>query len=125
MPTKPQTVKRWYLFCEPCSHKQIIQGNDPCHGLTQMKMSPVPGGSPRYDEQEKKTVIKKTVPRLPYAKCPKCGRACVIKKLPDVYNDVFQSIDEDEKKKKEEAERLKRIEDGAPIKVDKDTKFIG
>lgn len=111
---KPQKIKRWFMFCEPCSHKQIIEKFEN-EELVEIKRSHVPGGSPRLNKEKKKIEErpKQSQPRM--FKCPKCGRGCACKKLPDVYSKEFDRLDEKARKDKEDAEKKKRLEDGTPV----------
>lgn len=126
MPKKPQATKRWFVFCEPCSYKQIVAAEEPIpDNLTEIKTVSVPGGSPYIDPETKKTKTKPSQPRLKMVKCPKCGRGVVVKKLPDVYANAYKAIDDEKLKREQEIEKQKRIEDGKPHKREKDEEFMG
>lgn len=126
MPKKPEIVKRWFIFCEPCSYKKILTVDDPSEtDLVEIKTVGTPGGSPFIDPETKKVKAKPTVPRPKKFKCPKCGRGVAIKQLPEVYSKAYKAIDEDRKKRDEEFEKKKRIEDGKPIVRDKEEEFLG
>lgn len=58
-------------------------------------------------------------------KCPQCGRGVVIKALPDVYAKSYDEIDAREAKAREDADKRRRIEDGIPIRREKDPDFLG
>lgn len=110
-------IIRWFIYCEPCSFKQIVHSKDPSDSdLVEIKTSPIPGGSPVYDSERKKTVIKSSKPQNKKFKCPRCGRGIVAKKLPDVYVGAYRDIDEQKRKEQEEYEKKKRVEDGTPIR---------
>ena len=126
---KQQKIKRWFLFCEPCAHKQIIEKFADTE-LVEVKRVNVPGGTPRLDKEKKKIVSRPTQPQPRMFKCPNCGRGCACKKLPDVYAEAYTAIDEKARKEKEALEKQKRAEDGMPIKreefgEDKETEFMG
>jgi hypothetical protein len=133
MPQKPQQkVKRWYLHCEPCGHKQIIEKFEESD-LTEVKRVRVPGGAPRLDKEKKKAVSRPTMAQPRMFKCPSCGRGCACKDLPDVYVNAYKVIDENKRKEKEDLEKEKRAKDGLPVKreafggedEEKKTEFTG
>ena len=119
---KLEKVKRFLLFCEPCSFKKILGTNTP-EDMTPIKTSPVPGGAPKLDPKSGKTLEKKSLNQHAKVKCPQCGRGVTIKPLPDVYSKSYDEIDKREQQAKEAAEKKKRIEDGTPPKLDLD--FLG
>ena len=126
-----KTVKRWLLYCEPCSFKKIILENDSTDDLTEIPLAKTPGGSPTMDEKGKKTVVPSAdgltppvemheikshpgIERNKMFKCPQCGRGVTSKKLPDLYvksiqaeEDLKQKVQDEERKKLQE----KRIAD--------------
>jgi DNA-directed RNA polymerase subunit RPC12/RpoP len=110
---KQEKIKRFLIFCEPCSYKKIY-GTDSPEDLTQIKVSSVPGGSPRLEKG--KTVVPSTQKQLSKVKCPKCGRGVVLRPLPDVYSKSYDEIDKKEQQAREASEKRKRIEDGTPQK---------
>ena len=131
MPQKlQQKVKRWYLHCEPCGHKQIVEKFEESN-LTEVKRVNVPGGAPRLDKEKKKAVSRPTTAQPRMFKCPSCGRGCTCKNLPDVYADAYKTIDENKHKAQEDLEKQKRADDGLPIKrkefgdEEKETEFTG
>lgn len=115
--------KRFLLFCEPCAFKQIFETDQP-DTLTMMKVSDVPGGAPQLDPKTNKAVAKPVTKANPKAKCPKCGRGVVLKKLPDVYVKSFSEIDSRRQKEKDDFERAQRIKDGQPPQKP-DVEFTG
>jgi len=124
--SKKQLVKRWFLFCEPCSYKQIITA-DKCESdtLVEIKTSPIPGGAPRLDPKTKKGKDRPSIQRNKKFKCPQCGRGVTAKSLPPVYVNAFKEVDELKRKEHDELEKKKRIEDGKPVKHEKDPDFLG
>jgi len=128
MPKNQQKVKRWFLFCEPCSNKQIIERFEETD-LLEVPRAKVPGGSPRYDGVKKKTVLSSSTSQPRMFKCPSCGRGCVCKSLPDVYADAYGGIDEKTRIEKIAEEKRKRIEDGIPLQRQEfgedETEFTG
>jgi len=132
MSQRPQKVKRWFMFCEPCGFKKIITADNPeSDELTEVKRVAVPGGAPRLDPVTKKTVFRESLPTTKMFKCLECGRGCICKKLPDVYADAYKAVDDQARKEKEDSEKQKRIEDGTPEKrvagpdYDPDIGFMG
>ena len=124
---KPRKIKRWFLFCEPCSHKQIIEKFEDTD-LYEIPRADVPGGSPKLDPVKKKTVLSPSTPQPKMFKCPQCGRGCACKNLPDVYEKVYKEIDDNKRKEREEEERRKRMEDGKPVErsaEEEETEFLG
>lgn len=127
-----QTIKRWFMFCEPCGFRKIIklEGSE-AEELTEVKRVDVPGGAPKLDPVKKKTVYRDSVSTTKMFKCLECGRGCVCKKLPDVYAKAYKSVDDKVRMEKEEADKQQRIDDGTPIKrvggedYDKDMGFMG
>jgi len=118
---RQEKIKRFLVFCEPCSYKKIYDTNSP-EDLTQIKVSQVPGGTPRLEKG--KIVDRPTHKQLAKVKCPKCGRGVVLKPLPDVYSKSYDEIDKQEQQVREEAEKRKRIEDGTPHKYNP-PEFLG
>ncbi len=118
---RQEKIKRFLVFCEPCAYKKIYSTDNP-EDLIQIKVSPIPGGSPRLEKG--KTVERPAKKQLNKVKCPNCGRGVVMKPLPDVYSKSYDEIDKREQKAKEEAEKKKRIEDGTPTKY-KPPEFLG
>lgn len=126
MPKKPQIIKRWFIFCEPCSYRKIITANDPtASDLVEIKTASVPGGSPVIDPTTKKIKAKPNQERPKKFKCPQCGRGVVAKKLPEVYDKAYKSVDEEKRKRELEEEKQKRLEDGKPPKRNPDADFMG
>lgn len=120
--------QRWFAFCEPCGFKKILDSadNNPVlDGLTSVKLSDIPGGAPELDPSTNKTINKKNLKRLSQVKCPNCGRAITVKKLPDVYSKSFKDIDEREQAEKQQAEKQQRMADGQPLQRDKNPDFLG
>jgi len=115
MPKKPDNTKRWFLFCEPCAFKKIIKADDPADaGLVEIPQAKIPGGVPVLDPKTKKAKDKPDLSRMKKFKCPQCGRGVMIKKLPEVYEKAYKEIDEEKRKKEQELEKQRRIEDGKP-----------
>lgn len=112
---KQEKIKRYMIFCEPCAYKKIYTTEKP-EDLVHIKVSEVPGGSPKLDPKTGKTVFSKNHKQLQKVKCPKCGRGTVLKPLPDVYSKSYDAIDKREQEAREAAEKRKRVEDGTPIK---------
>jgi hypothetical protein len=125
VPKKPTVVKRWFIFCEPCSFKKIVTGDKPGEGLVEIKTASVPGGAPVLDPTTKKTKTKPDLKRPKKFKCPQCGRGVTAKKLPDVYEKAYKAIDEERIKREQEEEKRKRLEDGQPPKRKPDEDFMG
>lgn len=130
--TRPQKIKRWFMFCEPCGFRKIITADNPeSDELTEVKRVDVPGGAPRLDPVTKKTTYRESIPTTKMFKCLECGRGCVCKKLPDVYADAYKSVDDRVRKEKEDADKQRRIDDGTPEKrvagpdYDPDIGFMG
>lgn len=113
---KSKETKRKIIFCEPCSYKEIIYGDDDLDGHSILPTSPVPGGSPILDPATKKTITKSSKKQMKKLKCPKCGRGVAVKNLPSAYVKAFKEVEDRERAKKEEEEKKKRIEDGMPPK---------
>ena len=126
---KPQKVKRWFMFCEPCGFRKIITADEPeSDDLTEIKRVAVPGGAPRLDPVTKKTIYRESLPTTKMFKCLECGRGCVCKKLPDVYADAYKDVDDKIHKDKEDVEKQQRVDDGTPIEApdyDPDIGFMG
>lgn len=119
---KQKKIEKWMVYCEPCSHKQIITNEDPTSAdLTEIKNSDVPGGSPFLDKKTSKTITKPSSPQSKKFKCPNCGRGVIAKKLPSVYENAYKIIEKEKEKKKKEEDKKKRIEDGKPLIRDKES----
>lgn len=116
-----QKNNRFFIYCEPCCYKNIYEEDS--KDLTQIKVSPIPGGSPKLEKG--KTVIRKPINPLSKVKCPKCGRGVVLKPLPEVYARSFAEMEAKQQKLREESERKKRIEDGIPLKRQQPPEFLG
>jgi hypothetical protein len=97
-----KTNKRWIVFCEICSYKQIVEGEEF-----------------KVDLHQIKTTIKDQIK----LKCPKCGRGITVRNLPGAYSSTIKEIEEKQKKEHAERERKKRIEDGTPVQ--RETEFLG
>lgn len=117
-------IKRYMVFCEPCTYRQIIEAAEP-QELTTIKTSAIPGGSPQLDPATKKAVAPPAKPRQQKVKCPKCGRGIVVRDLPEVYAKEYTAIDERRQQERRAADVQKRIEDGKPIRREKDPDFLG
>lgn len=112
---KKQVIKRWFLYCEPCSYKRIITAEEPnCDDLVEIKSSPIPKAGPALDPEAKSIKTPKPAEQPKKVKCPNCGRGVIVKKLPDVYANAFKAVDEETRKKQEAEEKKKRLEDGKP-----------
>lgn len=97
---------RYYLFCEPCGFKGIIEKNED-HNLTPIPTAPIPGGAPKLDPVTKKTVVSKAIPQMPKFKCPKCGRGVSAKHVPPTIDKIFKQR-EDAAKQKERKKELEK-----------------
>ena len=113
--------KRWFVHCDFCSYHRIFEEAD----FTEIKTSPIPGGSPKLNPETKKAEARPPQTQSKKIKCPKCGRGTTVKKLPDVYSKAFKMIDEESQQRHAEAEREQRVKDGEPIKREKDPSFLG
>jgi len=123
---KSNITKRWFVFCEPCSFKQIITSDEPkAENLVEIKSSPIPGGSPRLDAKTKKAKDRPTFDQPKKFKCPNCGRGVRAKKLPDVYSNAYKEVDESRRKREEEQAKKQRLEDGKPHVREADPDFTG
>lgn len=126
MSQKSSVIKRWFIFCEPCSYRQIIIGDKPeAENLVEIKTSPIPGGSPVLDSKTKKAKAKPDIPRSKKFKCPQCGRGVMAKKLPDVHANAYKAVDDARRKREEESEKQKRLNDGKPHVRESDPDFLG
>lgn len=87
---------KYVLFCDFCGIKSVIQDESQLEGLTELTLSPVPGGIPFLDPITKKTVVKKTHERCRVYKCRKCGRGLKVKKYltPDSTHDIPKDTNE-------------------------------
>jgi len=122
---KKQIIKRWFVFCEPCSYKQIITADEPLtDDLVEIKTSAVPRGGPVVDPESKKVKNAPSINQPKRVKCPSCGRGVVVKKLPDVYANAYKAVDEEARRQQEAEEKKKRIEDGKPH-IRTSEEFIG
>jgi hypothetical protein len=117
-------TKRYMIYCEPCTFKKILETNKP-EDMTMIQTSPIPGGAPELDPVTRKTVVKPNKPAPIKVKCPQCGRGVVLKELPEVYAKEYSAIDEKRDKERREKDKRQRIEDGRPIKREKDPDFLG
>jgi len=117
-------VKRWLVFCEPCSYKRILVSSEP-HDLVEVKTAPIPGGAPRLDPETKKAKDRPVTSQPKKFKCPQCGRGVRATKLADPYLAAFKEVDGQKRKREEELEKQKRLEDGQPVKREKDPDFLG
>lgn len=73
------SVKFYMLYCEICGWKKHTDGSD-VGDIYQVKRSPIPGGVPYLDEQNK-TVTPKSHKQPKIFRCQKCGRPCKARKL--------------------------------------------
>ncbi len=118
-----QKSKAKMIFCEPCSFKMILDGDDMPDNLVEIKTSPIPGGIPFIDAKSGKTKTKSNTKQSPKFKCPKCGRGVVVKELQSAYQNTIKQIKDREEKEKIESDRKKRIEDGTPIEKNTELDF--
>lgn len=95
-------VKRWSIFCEICSYKQIVEGEKFETSLPQIK-----------------TTVKDQIK----LKCPKCGRGITVRNIPGAYSNIIKEIEDKKRKEHAELEKKKRIEDGTPVQ--RETEFLG
>jgi len=124
MPKKRETVKRYLIFCEPCSFKKVVESDKP-EDMVLIKRSPVPGGSPRLDAATKQIKGRPVQEPKTMCKCPQCGRGATLKDLPSVYKMTFEQLDEQARLREEELEKQRRLEDGRPHERRPDPDFIG
>lgn len=124
MPKKTSKIKRYLVFCEPCSFKKIVESDKP-EDFFLIKRSAVPSGSPKIDPETKKIKVPKASSQPTMCKCPRCGRGATFKELPPVYAKTYEEIDAKKRKEQEAIERQKRIEDGQPHERNVDEDFIG
>jgi DNA-directed RNA polymerase subunit RPC12/RpoP len=117
-------TKRYMTYCEPCGFKRILETNKPEDMIT-IQTSAIPGGVPQLDPTTNKTILKESKPGPIKVKCPKCGRGVVLKELPEVYAKQYTAIDERKAKERRAADKQQRIQDGKPIKREKDPDFLG
>lgn len=71
--------KRYVIHCDACGYNTVISGANDTVGLHEVKLAPIPGGVPVYDEKQKKTITKKSTPRRKMFKCKKCGRGIIVR----------------------------------------------
>lgn len=117
--------KRQMMFCEPCGFKKIIDFNEQITDLFEVKTSPIQLKIPSLDPVSQKTVQSKFQPQAPRYKCPKCGRLVKVKELLPVYSKLFEQLEQQKVKQKQEEEMRKRLEDGKPVEKKPDPEFTG
>lgn len=120
---------RMMIFCEPCSFKAIIHGQEDLKNYSPIQTASIPGGAPELDQNGKKKV-KPSLENVQKVKCPKCGRGVVVKTLSTPYSSAYKHIDEEKEKKRLEDDRLQRIKDGVPVQkvsepTDQPPQFLG
>lgn len=104
----------------------MITSDEPkAENLVEIKTSPIPGGSPVLDPKTKKAKSKPDIKRSKKFKCPQCGRGVIAKKLPDVHANAYKSVDDERRKREEDAEKRRRLEDGKPHVRESDPDFLG
>lgn len=72
-------AKEFLVNCLYCGKYRVIREPSAIADLTQVTLSRIPGGVPILDPETSKVKNKKTIPRRPMYKCPKCGRGVVLK----------------------------------------------
>ena len=92
------SIKKYVIHCDACGNNIVTDGTDPDKALVEIKMAPIPGGVPFYDEQEKKTITKKSLARPKMFKCPKCGRGATARKCFVVESKHEEQKDEEKSK---------------------------
>jgi hypothetical protein len=69
------SAKLYRLYCEYCNWKMTTDGTDAAaKALVEIKVSAVPGGSPKIDPETKKLTTPKAKQPKKRFKCPQCGR---------------------------------------------------
>jgi hypothetical protein len=85
--------KHFYRFyCEICNWNLVTDGADP--PLHEIKTSPVPGGLPKINPEDKKITTPKSKTRLRKFRCPQCGRVVTAKKIENPQEKIEQYQDE-------------------------------
>ncbi len=103
-------TKLYQLYCEICNWKRITDGSD-VTDMTELKISSIPGGSPKLDPITKKVIEPKSKKPRKRFKCPKCGRAVIPRQI----NDPQTKMNE----KNEELEKIKEADEENRINGDK------
>lgn len=111
------------IFCEPCSFKMILPEGKIPDNLIQIKTASIQSNIPNLDSKSGKIVNKKNKELSKKVKCPKCGRAVVVKELQNSYASTIKKIKEQEAKEKANEDRKKRIEDGKLLDKKPDLDF--
>ena len=91
--------KVYRLYCEICEWKKIVRTSDDIR-LVEIKTSPIPGGSPVYNPETKKTDVPKSKNQPKKFKCPQCGRVIIPKKIIDVQTDIDADTDAEIRRRK-------------------------
>lgn len=110
------------VFCNFCGNKSLVHENDIFMNPrteVQKRLRRITESEEDYQNNSKNVQL----PRL--VKCKKCGRGVVIQKLPKVYKDTIQKIEQKNSIEEREKERLQRIKDGQPYTRNVDDDFIG
>lgn len=119
--------KRTMIYCEPCAFKKIFEPDESIN-LVEIKRSSVQLKGPKLNPASGTTNPAGSMTKTKMVKCPKCGRGVVVKELQSAYTKVYEEIDRREQKAREEADRIKRLEDGKPHErqnKDLDPDFLG
>jgi hypothetical protein len=101
----------------------MIIESDETLDLSEIPISPVPGGAPELDQKTGKIKIKSSTPQARKYKCPRCGRGASVKELQPAYANALKKIDEQKDQERIVSDRKQRLEDGKPI--EKKTDFLG
>ena len=91
------------LYCDHCNWKLNTNNMDDLRNLHEIKSTPIPGGSPKYNQKEKKIDVPKSIIQKKKFRCPKCGYAIT----PKMVNDVQKQIESKIELEKRIAERKK------------------
>lgn len=86
---------KYVIHCDACGSNTVV--GDTNVKMVEIKVAPIPGGIPTYNEELKKTETRKPLPRPKMFKCPKCGRGATAR----AYT-VAESKHEEEKKNEKE-----------------------
>jgi len=134
--TQPTPTNRKVFYCEPCGFRKILEDGD-LEKFIHVKTSPIQKGIPLLDPKTNKTALVKnpntgvpkldakgnliemvtsiSVPQPTKVKCPRCGRANVIKGLYDPFAKALKAREEQSIEEKRLADLKQRIEDGKPL----------
>jgi len=105
------------LYCDKCHWKRVADTLDKLKDLYEIKTSPIPSGSPKFNIAKKQVIDSKPLVQKKKFRCPSCGNSVVGRFIPDVQKN-FESKVEHEKRIEERNKLEISIMDHSRRKID-------